>query len=289
MASSPISIVFMGTSDFAVPSLKVLTKDERFKVLCVITQTDKPVGRKQKPTPPPVKQAATALGLKVLQPKDIRREFQDLQLQQPDFLVVVSYGQILSEEILAFPRIAPVNVHASLLPRFRGASPIQHAILSGDDETGVTIQRMVKELDAGPVYTQEETPIGPRETTPMLHDRLKEMGAALLVKMLLDLPSATPQKGDVTLCRKLTRADGFVDATKMSAEEIDRKVRALNPWPGVTMIINSVSLKILATSLDPMDDAHPVVCEDGNMLFLRTVQPPGKKPMSGGAWQRGHR
>jgi methionyl-tRNA formyltransferase len=289
MTPKPLHILFAGTSDFALPSLSLLAEDPAFRVDAVLTQEDKPVGRKQDLTPPPVKREALRLGLPVFQPRDIRREFFTLELEKPDVLVAVSYGQILSQEILDFPRIAAVNVHASLLPRFRGASPIQHAILEGDRETGVTIQKMVYELDAGPVYAQETTMIDPRETTVTLHDRLKVMGANLLMKTLKNLPDPVPQKGTVTLCHKLTRQDGLVDSAAMTAEEIDRKARALNPWPGVTLDSEGTTLKILETSLTPESDSFPLPCKGNTTLYLVRMQPAGKNPMSGGAWARGIR
>ncbi|MFA6522833.1 MAG: methionyl-tRNA formyltransferase [Candidatus Peribacteraceae bacterium] len=282
----PVRILFLGTSAFAVPSLKALATDARFSVLAVITQPDKPAGRNKELTPPPVKIAAQALGLHVLQPKDIRKEWKEFGFPKPDFLVVVSYGQILSQEILDFPTVAPVNVHASLLPRFRGASPLQHAILMGDKETGVTVQKMVLALDAGPILGQSTTPVGQRETTATLHDRLADMGAQLLVETLLKPLHPIPQnEANVTTCRKLSRQDGIVDTGTMMAEEIDRKVRALTPWPGVTL--KDQPLKLLQTSLEPTTESTPLSCAGNSTLHLITVQPAGKKPMSGAAWARG--
>src|SRR3989338_4892464 len=180
---APHSIIFCGTSAFAVPSLEALAKDPAFTIDLVITQPDKPVGRSQELTPPAVKIAAETLGLKIFQPVKLNQEIGSIQTK-PDFLIVVSYGQILSQEVLDLPKIAPINLHASLLPRWRGASPLQHTILSGDAESGVTAQKIVKELDAGPILGQERTAIDPRETTQTLHDRLAQMGADLLLKTL---------------------------------------------------------------------------------------------------------
>ena len=279
---SPLRIHFLGTSAFAVPSLRALAEDDSFAVECVWTQPDRPVGRKQELTAPPIKGAAEALGLRVEQPEKIKDAYPEDA--KPDFLVVVSYGQILTQAILDAPSIAPVNVHASLLPRWRGASPIQHAIPGGDSETGVTIQRMVKELDAGPILSQEKTSIAPRETAVTLHDRLAKMGAELLLKTLRSPLTETKQDEDkVTLCKKLSRETGIADLS-MTAEEIDRRVRALTPWPAVTIEIGSQSVKLLETSLDAVQSSAPLSAAKGTVLHLVRVQVPGGKPITGAEW-----
>lgn len=288
--TSPLRILFLGTSPFAVPSLETLAGDPHFQVDAVITQPDRPAGRKQIVTPPPVKEEALALGLPIHQPENLKRAFAALNLPRPDFLVVVSYGQILSSEILDFPTVAPVNVHASLLPRFRGASPIQHALLAGDAETGVTVQRMVRELDAGPVLAQAKIAVEPRDTAAALHDRLAAAGAALLRDTLLAPLRPVPQdEENATVCRKLTRADGLVDPRTMTAEDIDRRVRALTPWPGISFFDGGTSVKILQASLAAQEGASPLPCAQGSILYLVTVQPAGRKPMSGDAWARGRK
>jgi methionyl-tRNA formyltransferase len=291
--SEPLVIVFLGTPDFAVPSLRALAGDPAFRIGLVVTQPDRPAGRGGISSPPPVKLAAQALGLPVFQPEDANASLSEMPAipdGRPDVLVVVAYGQILREEILAWPRIAPVNVHPSLLPRWRGASPIQHAILAGDRETGVTVQRIVRELDAGPILAQRATVIGPRETAEALSDRLAELGAALLTETLKEPLRPAPQDpAGVTVCRKLTRSDGIADPETMTAEEIDRRVRALVPWPGVTCAIDGVPLKLLGTALEPAEDALPLPCRDRSTLYVTLLQPPGKNPMSGAAWLRGRR
>ncbi|MFA6038865.1 MAG: methionyl-tRNA formyltransferase [Candidatus Peribacteraceae bacterium] len=288
MGQSPLRIIFLGTSPFAVPALRLLAKEEAFHIEAVITQPDKPTGRKQALTPPAVKTAALELELPVLQPRAIRKEFLALGLQRPDFLVVVSYGQILSQEILDFPTAAPVNVHASLLPRFRGASPIQHAILAGDAETGVTVQHMVRELDAGPILSQVKVAMDPRETAQTLHHRLATLGATLLRDTLLRPLQPSPQAREgIVPCGKLTRKDGLSDPQAMTAEEIDRKVRALNPWPGVAFTVDGKQLKVLESSLELVPGSHPLPCAGNTTLHLVTVQPAGKRPMGGAEWARG--
>jgi len=284
--ASTSKIVFLGTSAFAVPSLRVLAGDPRFKVELVITQPDRPVGRKQILTLPPIKVAAKELGLPIFQPENINQAISDKRLAvSADFLIVVSYGQLLSQELLDWPTVAAVNVHASLLPKYRGASPIQHAILAGDGETGITIQKMARELDSGPVLSQEKIQIGERETFALLHDKLASIGAALLLKTLSEpLKELKQDESKATFCRKLTRADGEADPKTMTASEIDRMTRALNPWPGVTLKGN----KILETSLSPHKDALTVACTRNTTLYVIKIQPPSGNPMTGRSFAAGH-
>lgn len=287
-----IPVWFLGTSAFAVPSLEALIADPAFSVDLVITQPDRPVGRKQELTPSSVKIAAQKHGLTIQQPENINSTYHILHTTYsvPDFLVVVSFGQILSQQILDIPRIVPANVHSSLLPRWRGASPIQHAILSGDAESGVTVQKIVEELDAGPILAQEKVTVGARETFTTLHDRLAPIGAELLVRTLKNpLKPVEQDPSQVTICRTLKRGDGKIDHTSLSASDIDRKVRALTPWPGVTLIINGQFLKLLETSLEPTMDSSPLPCAHETILHLLTVQPAGKKAMTGTQWACGRK
>ncbi len=286
------SIIFCGTPDFAVPSLHALVRDDAFEVLLVITQPDQPVGRKQALTAPPVKVRSEELKLPVFQPQNINVELPEYMqkngIPKPDFLVVVAYGKILKEPILTLPKVAPINVHGSLLPRWRGASPVEHAILAGDTETGVTLQVMAAALDAGDILSFRATPITARATTPMLKEALSRLGADLLPETLKQPLKPIPQPTEgITICRKLSREDGLVITATMTAEEIDRCVRALNPWPGVTAEINNRTLKLLETSLVPAPGSIPVPCADNTTLHLIQVQPPGKKAMMGEAWMRG--
>ena len=281
---SPLHIVFLGTSSFAVPCLKALVNDSKFKVELVITQPDRPAGRKQILTPPPVKTAAKELGLKIEQPDQINNC--QLSIVNCQFIVVVSYGQILSEEILNRAEIAPINVHASLLPKYRGASPIQQALLSGDTETGVTVQRMVKELDSGPILAQRKIKIEDRETFTSLHATLSEIGAELLIQTLsLPLKELMQDESKALFCKKLTRKDGEVDPKTMTAEKIDRMVRALSPWPGVTL----KDSKILKTSLISDKDAFELECADGTKLYIKQIQPASGKQMSGKSFAAGRK
>ena len=289
--SNPLSIIFCGTPEFAVPSLTALIDDPAFDVKLVITQPDRPVGRKQVLTSPPVKTAAESHGIEVIQPEKLNDVLPALIQQrpdlEPDFLVVVAYGQILSREVLNLPRIAPVNIHGSVLPRWRGASPIEHAILNGDTETGVTIQVMEEELDAGPILSTCTLPLESTDTALLIREQLSAMGAALLCETLRQPLHPTPQpiKG-VTYCRKLKREDGNANPRIMTAEEIDRMVRALVPWPGVKIDTEKEELKLLETSLTPASDSTPLTCKDDTILHLVTVQRAGGVPMTGAAWAR---
>ncbi len=280
------SIIFCGTPKFAVPSLRALLDDPAFEVTMVITQPDRKVGRKQIMTAPPVKILALERGIPVLQPEDINRE----TLPRTDFLVVVAYGKILKQSVLDLPTVAAINVHASLLPRWRGASPIEHAIMAGDTETGVTIQVMSEKLDAGPVLARKEIRLKMQDTSLMLRKELSELGAELLVAALKKPLHPVPQPTEgITICKKLSRADSIVDHTALPAVEIDRRVRALNPWPGVRITIENQELKILETSLTEAKNTIPVSCAQSTTLHLVRVQVPGRKAVSGMHWKIGSR
>jgi methionyl-tRNA formyltransferase len=227
-------IAFMGSPDFAVPALRALHAAGH-EIAAVYCQPPKPAGRGQRETPCPVHRAAEALGLPVRTPARLKRDtaehaaFAALDL---DAAVVAAYGLILPRAMLEAPRRGCINIHASLLPRWRGAAPIHAAILAGDAETGITIMQMDEGLDTGPMLLAEATPIAPRETTATLHDRLAGIGARLILRVLAEAPAATPQpEAGVTHAAKLTKADGVLDWRRPAAA-LDRQVRALNPWPG---------------------------------------------------------
>lgn len=285
------SIVFCGTPDFAIPSLRALAGDPRFDVRLVITQPDRPIGRSGRATPPAMKKAAIDLGIEVWQPEKLNKQLEEGNYKaadRPDFLVVVAYGQLLSSLVLEWPTVAPINVHGSLLPRWRGASPVEHAILNGDKETGIAVQRMVKELDAGPILGIAKTPIGERETALQLRERLSAMGAELLVDVLSKPLVETPQPNEgITICRKLSRDDGKADTTTMTATQIDRMARALTPWPGVTATVMGREVKIIETALEPTATSTQVVCADNTTLEIVMIQEAGKKAMTGAEWARG--
>jgi methionyl-tRNA formyltransferase len=235
---APLRIIFMGTAELACASLAALCREQSFQVVAVVSQPDKPKGRDLKVHPTPVKQLALSRGLPVLQPPRARNEsfIAELGSLRPELLVVAAYGQILPQAILDVPRFGCLNVHTSLLPRHRGAAPIQWAILNGDAETGVTIMKMDAGMDTGPIVTQVATPISPADDAQTLHDRLAELGGELLVKTVPDYvagriaPHPQPIEG-ATHARKIRKEDGQIDWAQ-SARAIRNRVRAFVPWPG---------------------------------------------------------
>jgi methionyl-tRNA formyltransferase len=251
-----------------VPSLEALHAAGH-DIRLVITQPTRP-GHRMKATPPPIKVAADALGLEVLQPARIRAPEMVERLRElaPDLMVVVAYGQIIPAEVLAIPKRGAVNVHASLLPRHRGAAPIAHAILSGDAETGVTIMRMDEQLDHGPVLAVRRTAIGEGEDAAALTARLAIMGAELLVETVgrLDEIKAVEQEhAGATIAPRLRREDGELEWS-MDAQEIDRRVRALQPWPGATLPTNRGRVKVLSGHVE------------GDRYVPDVAQLPGRRP-----------
>ncbi|WP_368417107.1 methionyl-tRNA formyltransferase [Falsiroseomonas sp.] len=241
-------IAFMGSPDFAVPALRALHAAGH-EIACVYAQPPRPAGRGQKETPCPVHRAALELGLPVRTPARVKRDaaehaaFAALDL---DVAVVAAYGLILPKAMLDAPRRGCLNIHASLLPRWRGAGPIQAAILAGDAETGITIMRMEEGLDTGPMLLREATPIGPRMTTPEVHDALAAIGARLILRALDEDPPAVPQpEAGVTYAPKIAKEDGRLDWTA-PAEALDRRIRALTPWPSCFFHHGAEVIRVLA-------------------------------------------
>ncbi len=291
----------MGSPAFAVPSLHALHAAGH-DIAAVYCQPPRPAGRGQRPRPCAVHAAADALGLPVRTPARLRHDaaehaaFAALNL---DVAVVAAYGLLLPPAMLDAPALGCWNVHASLLPRWRGASPIQSALLAGDPETGVTIMRMEPGLDTGPMLLRAATPIGPHATTPELHDTLAALGAALLLRALAERPPATPQPPGATHAAKLTRADGRLDWT-LDAATLERRVRALTPWPGTWTTLPGPpgeTVKVLAAEPAPapnppaapgtvLDARLAVQCGDGALRLLR-VQRPGRAPVDADAFLRG--
>jgi methionyl-tRNA formyltransferase len=233
-----LRVIFMGTAELACASLKALRESAEFQVAAVVTQPDRPRGRNLKPQPSAVKALALESGLEVLQPLRAREPgfVEQLRGFHPDAIVVAAYGQILPQAILDIPKFGCVNVHTSLLPKYRGAAPIQWAILDGEPETGVTIMRMAAGLDTGDILSQRTTPIRPDDDAAALHDRLAEIGAQLLTETLLDYVAGkiTPQAQDeakATYARKITKEDGLID-WKAPARVLHNRIRAFTPWPG---------------------------------------------------------
>jgi methionyl-tRNA formyltransferase len=296
-----VDVVFMGTPEFAVPSLWALSGAHR--VIAVYTQPDKPVGRAQTLQPTPVKQAALVHHIPCYQPEKLRKPEVVAQLAalQPDLIVVAAYGQILPQSVLDIPKYGCINVHASLLPRWRGAAPIHAAIRAGDSETGVTIMMMEAGLDTGPMLRAESVPIRPTETGQSLHDTLSRLGARLLVETLADYLAgrvpAVPQPEDgVTWAPQIEKSDGQIDWNRTSAE-IDRQVRAYTPWPGTFTAWNGQTLKVLSGA--PADGNAPAgavvkhgagaaVGTGSGLYVLETVQLAGKKGVGIDEFLRGY-
>lgn len=249
-----MKIVFMGTPDFAVPALKALAESDKHQVTLVVTQPDRPKGRSGKPAPSDVKKCALEYGIPVFQPEKIREKeaAERLAEEKADIFVVAAFGQILPREILEMPRYGCVNIHGSLLPKYRGAAPIQWAVLNGEKEAGNTIMQMNEGLDTGDILTQESVLLDEKETAGSLYDKLSQMGGALLLRTLdrLEEGSITPvPQDDAQSCyaKMLRKEMGQIDWSK-SAEEIGRLVRGLNPWPSAYTHWNHKLLKIWMAS-----------------------------------------
>ena len=256
------SIVYMGTPEFAVPSLEAL-HGSHHRVSAVVTQPDRPKGRGRKMTPPPVKRSALRFGYPVFQPESVKSDsfFAQMRAIEPDLFVVVAMGQILPTRLLGLPRLGAINVHASLLPRLRGAAPIQWAIINGDAESGVTTMQMDAGMDTGDMLLRTKTTISNTDTAQSLHDRLAPLGAELLIETLDRLAAGrlTPEPqaaAAATLAPMLSKKDGRIDWHR-SAVEIDRLVRGLTPWPGAYTFCNGRRLRLYRTR--PLPLASPAV------------------------------
>ncbi|HEY8415615.1 MAG TPA: methionyl-tRNA formyltransferase [Thermaerobacter sp.] len=312
---SELRVVFMGTPEFAVPSLEAMLR-RHVRVVGVVTQPDRPRGRGLEPAPPPVKRVAEEHGLPVLQPQRLDDEVvEQLREWRPDLLVVVAYGKILPPGVLAVPRLGAINVHASLLPRHRGAAPIQHAILAGDRVTGVTTMWMDEGLDTGDIILQREVPLDDSVTAGELHDRLARLGAELLVETLgLVAENKAPRRPQdhaaATLAPKLAPEDEWIDWSR-PAEEVARRIRALDPRPGARALWEGREIKLYGASTAPPEGAGPVrpaanggaspgavvavtpaavavQCGDGP-VWVRFLQPAGRKKMSVKEFLNGYR
>ncbi|OJH45566.1 methionyl-tRNA formyltransferase [Paracoccus sp. SM22M-07] len=287
-------VIFMGTPDFSVPALRALA--DRHDVVAVYTQPPRAAGRGQKPRPSPVHATALELGLPVFHPEKLRdpADQDRFAAHQADVAVVVAYGLILPQAVLDAPRLGCVNIHASLLPRWRGAAPIHRAILAGDAASGVAIMQMEAGLDTGPVLAETRTPIGPKDTTADLHDRLSDLGATLILDVLDRLPlAATPQPEDgVTYAAKIDKSEARIDWSQ-PASQVDRQIRGLSPFPGAWCQIDGERVKLLRSRLasgsgEPGQvlPGFTIACGDGAIQVL-TAQRSGKKPMAADDLLRG--
>lgn len=252
-----MNVIFFGTPAFSVPFVKHLAVNDEIDLVAVVTQPDKPIGRKQVVTPTPVKKIAMEMGIPVLQPETIKdnKDFLNLiRKLKPDFIVVVAYGMLLPKELLSIPAYDCINVHASLLPYYRGASPIQSSLLSGDTETGLSFMSMDKKLDAGDLYLLKKVAINSDDTQETLSKRLSDLGATLLPSVLRDIHDEVltplPQNEDkATYCSKIEKNDALINPIVMKADEILNKLRAFTPWPGIYMVYKGKRLKILKARL----------------------------------------
>ena len=296
-------VIFMGTPDFAVPTLHALI-DAGHEIVLVVAQPNKPAGRGKKLTSPPVARRAKELGLPLAQPRAIKRgPFPERYCGlEADVAVVLAYGRILPKRLLDAPKLGCINVHASLLPRWRGAAPIQAALLGGDAQTGVCTQQMEEGLDVGPVFCTRVTPLTSEDTAGSLHARLMLLSAEVAVETLDGLSSRTPTPQDhdgATWAPKITKGDGEITWT-LSAEQIHRRVRAMTPWPGGWVRRGDLAIKLKEVRVVEAGDApfppgtvtstRPLVvrCAHGQVELV-TVQAPGKRPVSGTDFANGAR
>ena len=309
MTMEKLRVIFMGTPEFAVPCLAALHADDNCEVIGVYTQPDKPRGRGQKLLPSPVKAWAEEHGLPVHQPVKIKTEEATAELRglKPDLVVVVAFGQILSQEILDIPPHGCINVHGSLLPRYRGAAPMQWCVINGETKTGITTMMMDAGLDTGDMLLKEELTIGPDMTLEEVHDNLMEMGAQVLMKTIEELRAGTlkrvPQEGESNYAPMLTKETGHIDWQK-SAQEIHNLVRGLNSWPGAYTAHEGQKFKIWRTVLTgetvtsgttageilaaDSSQGLKVAAGDGQVLAITELQAPGKKKMQAQDYLRGN-
>ena len=298
-------IIFLGTPDFAAIPLEALAHDPRYQVVGVITQPDRPGGRSRELQLPPVKQAAQRLGIPVLQPETLRDPAiaEQLVAWQPDVGVVAAYGEILRKNVLELPPLGYLNIHPSLLPRYRGPTPVHAAILNGDSETGVTVMLLDAKMDSGPILAQRRVPLPPDARNQPLTNALFRLGAEMLVETLAPYAAGaltpTPQDDrEATYCKMLQKSDGVIDWSA-PAERIERMTRAYDPWPGAQTTWRGQPLKIIAArvhhdwngaespgALLPRPDGLWVATGAG-ALELLIVQPAGKRELAAQAWKHG--
>jgi methionyl-tRNA formyltransferase len=305
-AAELMDLLFMGTPEFAVPTVQALL-DSRHALRAVVTQPDKPAGRGRRVSAPPVKQLALDHGIPCLQPATLRdpEVVAEIAAFEPEVIVVAAYGKILPPGVLAVPPGGCINGHASLLPKYRGAAPIQWAIINGERETGVTIILMDEEMDHGPILVKRSTPIAPAETAGELHDRLADMVADCLIEALDGIESGalTPEAqdhGQATFAPLLSKEDGRLDWSEPAEALVDR-VRGVTPWPGATTTLYGDPLKVWRASVGPEgdsgrpgevvaagDDGLTVACGRGSVR-LEELQVAGKRRMDASSFLRGHR
>lgn len=289
-------VVFMGTPDFAVPVLESLIEQSNIEVVLVVTQPDRPVGRRQKLTPPPIKRVAEAHDIPVFQPEKMQEEYEEVLTYEPDIVITAAYGQLLPKALLEAPTYGCINVHASLLPELRGGAPIHYAILQGKEETGITIMYMAEKLDAGDIISQAKIKIGPTDHVGILHDKLAEVGADLLIETLPSIFAGTNERieqvdDEATFAPNITREQEKID-WKESSHTIYNQIRGLHPWPVAYTKFENKRMKVWwAEKLEDSYDASPgeivdvtedgftVACGDQKGIRITDMQLAGRKRM----------
>ncbi|MBM7623306.1 methionyl-tRNA formyltransferase [Sporohalobacter salinus] len=304
-----MDVIFMGTPDFSVPTLKRLIEEDFTDVIGVVTQPDRPRGRGQKMHPSPVKEEALKEDLTLLQPEDINNSDSVTKLKElnPDVIVVIAYGQILDKEILDLPKLGCINVHASLLPKYRGSGPLHRVIINGEEETGITTMYMEEGLDIGDIILKEKVEITSEETVGELHDRLAVLGAEVLLETLELIKAGEANRisqddRKATYAQKITKEEGRIDWTA-SAQEIKNLIRGMNPWPGAYTFYNDNRLKVWnsriydsktkpsvipGTVVDIENESGFIVQSGEGQLLISEVQPENKQRMSANDFLRGY-
>jgi methionyl-tRNA formyltransferase len=294
-----LKAVFMGTPDFSVPILKTLNDNSHIEIIAVVTMPDRPAGRGQRLTPPPVAICSQELGLKLFQTENINREaeiFDYLKNEGIDFILVVAFAQFLGKKILDLPKLGCFNIHASLLPKYRGAAPIQYALLNGDSITGISIQRMVKKLDAGDIAFTHEVPISEHDTSELLFNKLRDEASIALANflpLLIDKSLSFTQQDDskATFAPTIKKEDGHLDFAILSGREVINKFRAYTPWPGTSFTVAGTRIKLAEVELMPNSSQTipgQVQVSGGKLLahtrsgtlWLKKIQLEGRKPCS---------
>jgi methionyl-tRNA formyltransferase len=302
---SKIKIIFIGTSDFGLPALNALAKEPNFNIVLVITQPDRPIGRKQLLTASPIKEAAETLDIPLLQPEYIIDIREKIALLKPDLIIVAAYGQLIPEAILNIPQFGCLNLHGSLLPKYRGAAPIQAAILNGERQTGLTVIKMDKNLDTGPILRQISLDIKPDDTTGALHDKLAALGSAFLVKTVKRYLAGkiTPRPQDAqkaSYVKTLSKSDGLIDWSK-PAQDLERFIRAMWPWPGAWTWWRGKQLKVTSVQSQPLEinsykpgkifkyNNGLAVQSGRDALIIKRLQLEGKSELASEDFLRGQR
>ena len=305
MSKQKIRLIFMGTPDFSVPSLQALIKENSFEIVAVVTQADKAVGRGHIMSAPPIKQIASKNGLAVLQPLKIKEITSTVKELKPDLIIVAAYGKIIPLEILEIPVYGCLNVHASLLPKYRGAACLNAPILNGDSKTGITIMKMEEGLDTGPILRQVEITLNGDETLEFVHDKLSLLGAEILPTTIKDwlngkIKEREQKEADVSYVKMIKKEDGHIN-WQNKAEEIERLIRAYNPWPGTYSFKEKELIKIIAVDKTPLkinnykigeiffdNGKMAIQCGQDSLLILK-LQTAGKKIMTSSEFLRGHK